>query len=698
MISKFLYDVDEKGKKVLYGLLEDEVDEKFEVGSELDYSFIGDEEVDDAIRNLGGLCYAVFNDNGVTKYLDVDFYKDKAKIQLTDKIAYATALSEDIIDVILDYLDTNLKYETVYSCYFEHPKKGTVDSLEKLFKGLFTDSFVQVIKDDISYYLTQDVDYKLTRDFKEAKKFHKTDIRKILIINKFVDKETPGQTVYFSPYQMLRGEDEFFLLKPNPVMVSKVDNQFIIKTDDVKIKDTHLLCKSERINGIMKEISSLLNKDEEMELGYAMCYGSYLNKNDNIYTLSNDPKDLSLLSKSDISFFSILYQMFSESKVEVLENKPLMYLYEVEENIFKVTNNTMDTFLGSRLVSEKNYFDFMKLFYTKKMPLLDKGYILTTNNQYINLEVLDDNQFKLEYSASSYNATVFTLEQASNISKLLDVEVSKRELNNLFDPKKYNINKGYKNFIIEDEYKKLLSTIKKSKFKVFNSNKIAIKIESEKGAFEYLRKFYYKSIMDAEILFEKLLLDESIKNILIVESLLNLDLIAINNVVKRLNRVVDVTLINTYRMGYYPEVNLCDSLNVKAIYRVAFTSMPKIILSSFDSIVFSKGFSNEVAFDSIIMDIIDSQEITLANIKFCNLDKTEDCFAKLFSKVKRKYFKDYDASNIINISREMFDDLEMHIYNSNASVIEVPDPIIEKEFSYHSLLKIKNKKIIDLHK
>lgn len=94
MINKFLYDIDIKGKKILYGIVEDEHDGSIELGSEIEYSFMGDENHDEIARNLGGQCYVVFNDNGVEKYLDIDFYKDKAKIQLTEKIAYALPLSD----------------------------------------------------------------------------------------------------------------------------------------------------------------------------------------------------------------------------------------------------------------------------------------------------------------------------------------------------------------------------------------------------------------------------------------------------------------------------------------------------------------------------------------------------------------------------------------------------------------------------
>ncbi|MFI3329866.1 MAG: hypothetical protein R3Y05_05200, partial [bacterium] len=593
MINKFLYDIDIKGKKILYGIVEDEHEGSIELGSEIEYSFMGDVNPDEISRNLGGQCFVVFNDNGVKKYLDIDFYKDRAKIQLTEKIAYALPLSEDIIDIILDYLDINLEYEVIYGCFYEHPKKGTVDILERQFKGLFADSYVQIFKEGISYFLGQNEEYFLTRNLREAKKFHKTEIRKILIINKFVTRETQLKELYFSPYQLLRGEDEFFMLYPKPMMVSKIGDDFIVNTKEIKITNNHLLCKSELINGKMKEIQSLLNKEEELEKGYGLCYSKYLEVKDNIFTLSDDPSKLSLVSKSSISLFASIYTIFSESEVTFLPEQNLVYVYEIEDNKFKVTSSSVDVFVSSNVIKDSVYYDFLKHFVSKSLSTLDKGFILSVEDKFLSIEMLENNEFRIEYNDSSYDATVFSDEQCKVIRKILKFDTIRKELTNLLtNSSKYNITNKEVKFDIVKEYNTILNDIKNNKFKMCMYNKSEIKLESEKGSLEYLRRFYFKAINDSEILFNNVLNKQEINNVLLVDSVLNLDLIALNNVAVKLNKKINVSLIIQSKAGYYPKANL-SNLNINGIYKVDFSSMPKVFLSKFDLILFSRAFGKQ---------------------------------------------------------------------------------------------------------
>ncbi|MFI3252425.1 MAG: hypothetical protein R3Y60_04705 [bacterium] len=698
MINKFLFDVDEKGKKVLYGLIEDEDDGLIELGSEIDYLFKGDYDESEISRNLGGQCYVVFDDNGTKKYLDIDFYKEKAKINLTEKIAYAFPLSEDLVDIVLDYLNVDIDYEVIYGCFYEHPKKGTVDILERQFKGLFTDSFVQVIKEGVSYFLGQNEGYFLTRNLREAKKFHKSEVRKILIINKFIDKTTELKQLYFSPYQLLRGTEEFFLLNPSPLMVSKVEDDFIIKTSDIRITNGHLLCKSELINGKMKEIHGLLNKEQELEKGYGLCYSKYLEVSEDKFTLNSNPSKMSLVSKSSISLFSSIYSMFSETEVTFLKEQNLTYVYELEENLFRLSSTNINDYVDTNVVKESVYYDYLKHFISKSMVSLDKGIVLSSDNKYLSVEILDNNDFKLKYNDSSYEATVFTPEQADILKKILKIDITKRELNNILkNLDKYNISKENKTFNIESEYKSILNEIVNKKYKLDIYNDGKIKLESEKGSLEYLRKFYFKAIKDSEILFTNILnANKDLKNILLVESLVNLDLIALNNVATKLNRNVEVSLITTSKMGYFGKVSLSNNVKFNEVYRMNFCAMPKVFLNKFDLILFSRGFAEQdKTFDHVIKNIIESQNVILANVKHCNLDKSVDSFAVLFDKIKRKHFMDYENSNkIVDECRLRLETAGLSGHNG----IYVTDPIVEKQFSYHSIVIVKDKKVFDFYK
>ncbi len=699
MISKFLYDIDVQGKKVLYGLLEDELEGKIELGSEIEYSFMGDVTPEDISRNLGGQCFVVFDDNGTKKYLDIDFYKDKAKIQLSEKIQYAFPISEDLIDIILDYLDVNLKYEVIYGCFYEHPKKGTVDILEKQFKGLFTDSYVQVIKEGISYFLSYNEEYFLTRNLREAKKFHKSEIRKILIINKFVDKTTELKQLYFSPYQLLRGEDEFFMLYPKPMMVSKVEEDFIINTKEIKITNNHLLCKSELINGKMKEIQSLLNKDDEFEKGYGLCYSKFLEVKEDRFTLNSNPSKLSLVSKSCISLFSSIYSIFSETEVKYIPEQNIVYAYEIEENKFKLTNNNIDDFVFANIIKDNVYYDYLKYFITNNNKASSKGYVLSCDSKYISIKILDNNEFYINYNNSSYDASVFTLEQAKVLESIINRDLTRRELTNILtNLDKYNITSQKSEFNIVNEYKSILQYTSNNRIKLNMYNDNVLKLENEKGSLEYLRRYYFKDICDSELLFTNIFTKHEVTNVLLVDSPLNLDLIALNNAAVKMGKKINVTMIIRTKMGYLPKTSL-SNVTVDKIYRVEFASLPKAILKDFDLILFSRNFQKQdISFDFSIKQLVESQNIILANIKHCGIDKVQDSFANIFNMIKRKHFIDYENSTeIVSLSREIFKDSYENIsYTTKFS--EVVDPIVEKKFSYHSIVVIKDKKVYDFYK
>ncbi len=339
----------------------------------------------------------------------------------------------------------------------------------------------------------------------------------------------------------------------------------------------------------------------------------------------------------------------------------------------------------------------MKCFISKNFSNLEKGYVLSIENKYLSIELRDNNEFKILYHNSSYHAMVFTDDQAKVLSKIIKKEITKRELSNILNKlDKYNITNNRVEFNILNEYENILnySSVNKLKLNMYHDSNL--KLENEKGSLEYLRRYFFKDIKDSEILFNNIMSKHDISNILLVDSFVNIDLIALNNICIKLNKKVNVTLIIRTKMGYSPNANL-SNVTVNKVYRVEFVSLPKIILEKFDLVVFSRGFNKqELVFNYVIKNIINAQNIILANIK--RVDKEEDSFSKLFSKIKKKHFIDYeDSEKIIDISRRIFDDEYSNVSNYSFGKCDIVDPIVDKKTSYHSIVVVKNNTVSDFY-
>ena len=142
MIKCFLYQMDEKNKRIITGLIEN--DEYLEYDPTYEYKMILEDnytilENERKISNFGRLFYAVSINDEHHKYLNFNDYMLKVKLDMTENVAFASALSKEMLmsilentnyfnqDLDLDYVDSGLTLmdDKGYKDYFDASVKGT---------------------------------------------------------------------------------------------------------------------------------------------------------------------------------------------------------------------------------------------------------------------------------------------------------------------------------------------------------------------------------------------------------------------------------------------------------------------------------------------------------------------------------------------------------------------------------------------
>ena len=103
MIKCFLYQMDEKNKRVITGLIEN--DEYLEYDPTYEYKMILEDtyimqENERKISNFGRLYYAVTVSDEHYKYLNFNDYMLKVKLDMTENAAFASTLSKEILIIL----------------------------------------------------------------------------------------------------------------------------------------------------------------------------------------------------------------------------------------------------------------------------------------------------------------------------------------------------------------------------------------------------------------------------------------------------------------------------------------------------------------------------------------------------------------------------------------------------------------------
>ena len=104
MIKKFLYQMNENNKRIITGLVEDDNILDFDPNYQYDmvledtYTLSSDER---KISNFGKQYYAVAYGD-IMRYLNVNDYMLKVKVDMTENPAFASTMSKDMMMAILE--------------------------------------------------------------------------------------------------------------------------------------------------------------------------------------------------------------------------------------------------------------------------------------------------------------------------------------------------------------------------------------------------------------------------------------------------------------------------------------------------------------------------------------------------------------------------------------------------------------------
>ena len=140
MITKFLYQMNVVNKRILTGLVENDVEAPYDPLREIpmvkegEYKLLEGERV---VSNFGEQFYGVFKEGKEYRYININDYMLKVKVDATDKVAFASSLSKDMIDSILDntnYLGCDFDFNYVKSGFKLGEDKEFDDSFKRTFK------------------------------------------------------------------------------------------------------------------------------------------------------------------------------------------------------------------------------------------------------------------------------------------------------------------------------------------------------------------------------------------------------------------------------------------------------------------------------------------------------------------------------------------------------------------------------------
>lgn len=679
MITKFIYELDEKNRKKIIALVEDEepnqgYDDFFKTQERCNFT---KQENEKATYTSGNYFYIGFNDGNDMKYLDIDILREGVKIRVTDNMVYAACYSLEFMKRIIEIFD-GFGFED----YIEIPSYMTLkrngildDAFEKIFAKVKVDSYCQINEDNEVKFLAVDSDkqYYLTTNFSKALKVNKRDIRKILVINGFIDEKTTKSDIYFSPFNCFYNPNKGYIVSGKLKLTFEDEVLSIGNTESVEI-DYHLVNNEEK-NKVLLDIIHLLSSPSKGGSYYLAVNEKYVSFNEN-YTLVTNPVLSTLFDEVKIEALKLAYSLFIvEPKLQRF-NTDIMFIYQNEDN-YSFSKEGKDG--EGRVIFIQDY-EKIKRFIIDDFK--EGNNIIIVEDKYVHIDVIDGNSFKMTFEETGFNASAFSLEAANALISAFRWKAKRKEITSAMDFQRLNISNNGETTSYDD----ILNLIIKNKFRMCAYNDVYdLKVESEKGAVEYLRRFYQKTVFDMEELFTKLLNNITVNNILVVGSGCNLDLIALNNL--KIDRHINYSTVETSKWGYFPHINLNKNIIYKGAYRCNFVDLSYDFLKQFDLIVFSKTYK-ETNISKTLEQILNSDlNVILANVKTSNLQKINDEFYQCFSNYTHVFRKLFEKENIETKIDELKTSLmkSCRCLNNNCSIM---DEVLDKKNAYYSVLLV----------
>ncbi len=688
MITKFLYQMNVVNKRIITGCVENDTDVTYDAFREIPMELENTYKLADGERkvsNFGKLYYAVFRDSDYYKYLNLNDYMLKVKIEASDKVQFATPLSKECLNSILfntNYLDQDTSLEFIESGFTLEDNLEYDDEYRKVFKKIDDDQYVELVDyDEVCFVAKKEsekgVFYDIVDDFKDATLIYKKELRPLLFTHKYLGSKIKT-SVYMSHYNIFKNFDtnEYLFAGYNSFKVLYDGTKIVFEKDPVITSKFRLVNDEER-NLILREILNIIKHREPRGSFACTINDLYVaRESDSVYRLTKNASEATKVSDNILDIFRNIVKLYSDlvyvKSLSLVDDA--YYLYS-HLNSYEITNEKRIE--ESKLIKKDDAINFVNVF-NNFNNLGDT--LLLLNSKYIKLDYAN-NKFTINYLDSAYNASVFTKEEVSILEKILNKKFEKRETSIIKDTTNhYNIDSD-KPLNVISSYNAFLNQKAKSNIHFGNSRKPLneLKVGSDKAAFEYLEETYVRAVIDTKYVTDKLI--KRVNNILVIGSTGALDLYGIALSALENNKNIHVSLLDTCKWGYYPHVSIGENVTFDGSYRLEADALNKDNINKFDCIIFSKRFNGnkEGLLDLISCLEKDNYNGYIVNISYTNKLNLESNFSSI---VKEKTnFNKYLIKLNLDEYKEKFEDIALL-----------------DDVSYYSILRIKNKKLVDATK
>ena len=347
MIKRFLYQMNENNKRIITGLVEDDNILDFDPNYQYDmvledtYTLSSDER---KISNFGKQYYAVAYGD-IMRYLNVNDYMLKVKVDMTENPAFASTMSKDMMMAILEntnYFNSEIEIEYVDSGLFLCQDKGFKDYFDGLFRNVDDDVYVMLLNMKKPLYVgKKNNQYVLVDDFKDAFRVSKKECRNLIIANGYVDTTMKKKDVAFSHYNCFESNGTYGFGGLNSFSLSYNEGTLSIKRDFTPTCSFKLI-NDEKRQGILRDVCYAMKKGVSGTKAVVKVNSRYVKDLGNgDYFLTDNATDASMIDTRDIEILKMALKMFLGLPQYETLNGINYYLY-YNDGVFKISDEKLD--------------------------------------------------------------------------------------------------------------------------------------------------------------------------------------------------------------------------------------------------------------------------------------------------------------------------------------------------------------------